>query len=40
MFVQKFDNRKKVLYLSLLPPCQTDLEFYIKKANYVAVVYR
>ena len=40
MFVQKFDNKKKMLYLSLSPPCQTNLELHIERANYLAMVYR
>ena len=38
MFVQNFDN-KKIIYFSLLPP-KSDLELHIKRANYVAVIYR
>ena len=38
MFVQNFDN-KKIIFFSLLPPSPT-WELYIKRANYVAVIYR
>ena len=40
IFVQKFEKEKKIIDLSLLPPCQTNLELHIKRANYVAAIYR
>ena len=40
MFVQKFENKKKIIDLSLLPSCQTNLEPNLKEASYEAVIYR
>lgn len=40
MFVQKFTKEKKVVDLSLLPPCATNLKFHIMRANYVAFIFR
>lgn len=40
IFLQKFDKEKKVIDLSLLPPCETNLKLHIIRANYVASIFR
>ena len=40
MFLQKFENEKKITDLSLLPPCQSNLKLHIKRSNYVASIFR
>ena len=40
MFLQKFENEKKITDLSLLPPCQSNLKLHIKRPNYVASIFR
>ena len=42
IFLQKFDKEKKVIdmYISLLPPCKTNLKLHIIRANYVASIFR
>ena len=39
MFVKNFDN-KNIVYFSLLITSKSDLELHIKRANYVAVIYK
>lgn len=40
IFVRKFEKEKKIVDLSLLPPCFENLKLHIKRANYVARMYR
>ena len=40
MFLQKFENEKKITDLSLLPPFQSNLKLHIKRLNYVASIFR
>ena len=40
MFLQKFENEKRITDLSLLPPCQSNLRLHIQRSNYVASIFR
>ena len=40
IFLQKFEREKKIIDLSLLPPCETNLKLHIMRANYVASIFR
>ena len=40
IFWSHLKKKKKIVSLSLLPPCQSSLELHIKRANYVATVWR
>eukprot|EP00794_Sanderia_malayensis_P008687 gene8687-biopygen6960 len=37
---QKFEREKKIVDLSLSPPCQANLKLHIMRANYVASIFR
>eukprot|EP00794_Sanderia_malayensis_P010661 gene10661-biopygen8528 len=39
LFVQKFEREKKIIDLSLLPPCKENLRLHILRANYVAMIF-
>lgn len=40
MFLQKIEKEGKVVDLTLLPPCKSNLRFHARRANYVAHMYR
>ena len=40
IFLQKFEREKKIIDLSLLPPCQANLKLHTMRANYVASIFR
>ena len=40
VFWQKFNKDKKIVDLSLMPPCKTNLSYHILRANYVALLFR
>ena len=40
IFLQRFEKEKKVIDISLLPPCETNLKLHIIRANYVASIFR
>ena len=40
IFWRSYSRDNKVIDLSLLPPCQTSLERHIRRANYVARIWR
>ncbi len=40
MFWEKFDKKKKIVDLSLLPPCKANLQYHIIRSNYVADIFR
>ena len=40
MFVQKVENKKKIIYIGLFSPWQTNRELHIERAHYVAVIHR
>ena len=40
IFWRSYSRDNKVIDLSLLPPCQTNLERHIRRANYVARIWR
>ncbi len=40
LFVQKFEREKKIIDLSLLPPCKENLTLHIQRSNYVAMIFR
>ena len=37
---KKYANDKKVIDLSVLPPCEATLKLYIRRANYVANMWK
>ncbi len=40
LFVQKFEREKKIIDLSILPPCKGNPRLYILRANNVALFFR
>ena len=40
IFLRNFSRDSKIVDLSLIPPCSTSLERHIKRANYVARIWR
>ena len=40
MFMQRFEKDNKIIDLSLLPPCKSNLKLHVIRANYVAWIYR
>jgi len=40
LFKKKYTDDKKVIDLSVLPPCQSILQLHIKRANYVAYIWK
>ena len=40
MFVEKFEKKKKIIDLSLLPPCSDNLRLHCKRANHVAMIFK
>ena len=38
LFVQKFEREKKIIDLSILPPCKENPRLHILRANYVAMI--
>eukprot|EP00794_Sanderia_malayensis_P002605 gene2605-biopygen2134 len=38
--MQKLEREKKIIDLSLLPPCKENLRLHILRANYVAMIFR
>ena len=40
VFWQKFNKDEKIVYLSLMPPCKSNLHYHIMRANYVAYLFR
>ena len=40
MFLQRFEKDNKIIDLSLLPPCKSNLRLHVMRANYVAWIYR
>ena len=40
LFVQKIERERKIIDLSLLPPCKENLRIHILRANYVAMMFR
>ena len=40
IFLQNFEREKKIIDLSLLPPCQANLKLHTMRANYVASIFR
>ena len=40
IFWTKFDKEKKVVDLSVLPPCKNNLKYHIIRSNYVAYIFR
>jgi hypothetical protein len=39
VFWDKFNKEKKIIDLSLMPPCQSNLHHHIMRANYVAYIF-
>ena len=39
VFWNKFKKEKKIIDLSLMPPCQSNLYYHITRANYVADIF-
>jgi hypothetical protein len=39
VFWNKFNKEKKIIDLSLMPPCQSNLHYHITRANYVADIF-
>ena len=40
MLFQEFENKNKIIDISVLPSCKTNRELYIERAHYVAVIRR
>ena len=40
MFVEKFEKKKKIIDLSLLPSCSDNLRLHCKRANHVAMIFK
>ena len=40
VFWQKFNKDKKIVDLSVMPPCKTNLSYHIMRANYIAFLFR
>ncbi len=40
MFWEKFEKKKKIVDLSLLPPCKENLQYHIMRSNYVSYIFR
>ena len=40
MFWQRYDKDGTITELSLMPPCQKNLAFHCKRANYIAYMYK
>ena len=40
VFWKKFNKDEKIIDLSLMPPCESNLHYHIMRANYVTNVFR
>eukprot|EP00794_Sanderia_malayensis_P020850 gene20850-biopygen15376 len=40
IFWERFENKKKIVDLSLLPPCQSSLAKHSRRSNYIAYMWR
>ena len=40
IFWDKYNKKKRIIELSLLPPCKTNLHLHVKRANHVARLMR
>ena len=38
-FWNKFNKEKKIIDLSVMPPCQSNLHYHIMRAKYVAYIF-